>query len=129
MDNETQLPQELLTFFDVAKVFKWAAEYSDENGGQLHLSLGQWSIISDDDEGMQSYHAIAPSNVAELYCLQCGVEKEEHAAYATLKAQADKMVEALKWIQMREGINEDVDNVISGALADYQGKKEGGGNE
>lgn len=46
--------------------------------------------------------------------------------FADLKAQADKMAEALKWIQMREGIDEDVDNVISGALADYQGKKEGG---
>lgn len=67
----------LPTFWDVAKAFKWAAEYGNEIGEQLSLLTGQWTIIIENEENENETKDITPGNVAELYCLQKGFEKDE----------------------------------------------------
>lgn len=65
------------TFWDVAKAFKWAAEYRDEIGGQLTLYNDQWTIISEDEDGNENEtQDLTPGNVAELYCLQKGLNND-----------------------------------------------------
>lgn len=66
----------LPTFWDVAKAFKWAAEYGNERGEFLSLYEGQWRIIEGDQDESET-EDLAPGNVAELYCLQQGFEKDE----------------------------------------------------
>lgn len=66
------------TFWDVATAFKWVAEYRDEKGGQLTLYNDQWTLISEDEDGNENEtQDLTPGNVAELYCLQKGFEKDE----------------------------------------------------
>lgn len=66
----------LPTFWDVAKAFKWAAEYANERGESLSLYEGQWTIIGGDGDEAET-EDLTPRNVAELYCLQKGFEKDE----------------------------------------------------
>lgn len=65
----------LPTFWDVAKVFKWAAEYNNEKGESLNLSVADgWFLVDHDDNTTED---LTPGNVAELYCLQKGFDKNE----------------------------------------------------
>lgn len=76
--DENQPQPVLPTFWDVAKAFKWAAEYRDEIGGQLTLYNDQWTIISEDEDGNENEtQDLTFGNVAELYCLQNGFDKAE----------------------------------------------------
>lgn len=77
LDESGTAANELPAFWDVAKAFKWAAEYRDEIGGHLTLYNDQWTLISEDEDGNENEtEDLTPGNVAELYCLQNGFTKE-----------------------------------------------------
>lgn len=76
--NAMKKTRALPTFWDVAKAFKWAAEYRDEIGGELWLTSGQWTLNSENEDGNENEpQSLTSGNVAELYCLQKGFDKEE----------------------------------------------------
>lgn len=65
------------TYWDVAKAFKWAAEYNNELGENLVLTEdGQWLLMKREG-GITETEELTPGNVAELYCLQNGFTKEK----------------------------------------------------
>jgi hypothetical protein len=78
LDESGTAANELPTFWDVAKAFKWAAEYSNERGESLSLYEGQWTILGGDGDEPET-EDLTPGNVAELYCLQKGFTKENTA--------------------------------------------------
>lgn len=71
LDESATPAAPLPTFWDVANAFKWAAEYKSEKGEHLMLADG-WCLMSDGGVNEE----LTPGNVAELYCLQQGFEKE-----------------------------------------------------
>lgn len=75
LDESATAAAPLPTFWDVAKAFKWAAEYKSEKGEHLMLADG-WCLMSDGGVNEE----LTPGNVAELYCLQNGFEKESTPA-------------------------------------------------
>lgn len=86
----------LPTFWDVAKAFKWAAEYSNELGEQLVLSDGQWTIINGDDNESETQD-LTFGNVAELYCLQEGYDKAEQSGREVEAVEFHDWVEKNRW--------------------------------
>lgn len=66
--------QALPTSWDVAKAFKWAAEYNNEKGEELVLCDGQWTLIDDKEREAED---LTPDQVAELFRLQCPDEAEQ----------------------------------------------------
>lgn len=91
----------LPTFWDVAKAFKWAAEYRDERGGQLTLYNDQWTLISEDEDGNENEtQDLTPGNVAELYCLQKGFEKD--ATLAAGREESDAVARTPVFIPCTE---------------------------
>lgn len=81
------------TFWDVAEAFKWAAKYRDEIGGHLTLYNDQWTLISENEDGNENEtQDLTPGNVAELYCLQKGFEKEGNKEQETGQSNKDDAV-------------------------------------
>jgi hypothetical protein len=115
----------LPAFWDVAKAFKWAAEYRDEIGGELLLSNGQWLITPEDEDGNENEgKELTPGNVAELYCLQRGFEKEPVIDdYTALRAKCDKMEQAIKSVYSKGAANKETIRLVNEALEQEGGKE------
>lgn len=107
LDESGAAAPPLPAFWDVAKAFKWAAEYSNEKGEQLVLSDGQWRLINDDGDEAET-EDLTPGNVAELYCLQNGFTKEveESAAAGRDELSIDEL-----WDEYSEMIDDDIDSL------------------
>lgn len=118
LDESGTAPAVTPTFWDVAKAFKWAAEYRDEIGGQLTLYNDQWTLISEDEDGNENdTKDLTPGNVAELYCLQNGFNKENEG---TAAGKEEDTVALIKFIRLNYRRRKDVwtDNFNIAKLTD-----------
>lgn len=138
--NESPAEQPVPTFWDVANAFKWAAEYNNETGESLSLYEGQWTILGSDGDEVET-EDLTPGNVAELYCLQKGFEKDEQPVREVeqeqLKANISRLLheinQGIEYAKIRvKGLLLADEKQLSfifekydKALAEWSGEKEG----
>lgn len=107
-------------------------DHDDLERPYWEITNGPISLCVNDDD-IEEEHITAMKEIVSAlnsggiqFHSENALELKQHIEIMELKEQAQRMADALKWIQMHVPIDPDVDDVISGALQQF---KDGKGKE